>query len=115
MAVYCVGRHRDLHWVIILQTIPAGRIAIVGNDGSVGTADRVTSVITDLLSLISPPDVVGYMPVVNLPDLPSWLWVVVIGFGVIFLLSNPVGWTIMGAGFVVGAIYFAIDISRKIT
>jgi len=55
------------------------------------------------------------MPVVNLPDLPSWLWVVVIGFGVIFLLSNPVGWTIMGAGFVVGAIYFAIDISRKIT
>lgn len=55
------------------------------------------------------------MAVINPPDLPSWLWVVVIGLVVIVLLSNPVGWLIMGGGFVLGGIYFAIDIVRKIT
>lgn len=53
------------------------------------------------------------MPV-NPPDLPSWLWVVVIGIGIVFLLSNPVGWAIAGVGFALGAIYFALDIRNKI-
>ena len=51
---------------------------------------------------------------IEIPDLPSWLWVVVIGFAIIFLLSNPIGWTVMAAGFVLGGIYFALDISNKI-
>jgi len=51
---------------------------------------------------------------INFPDLPSWLWVVVVGFAVVFLLSNPVGWTIMGAGFVIGGIYFLLDILNKV-
>lgn len=54
------------------------------------------------------------MATINPPDLPSWLWVVVIGFGVLFLLTNPIGWTIMAAGFAIGAIYFLIDITRKL-
>lgn len=54
------------------------------------------------------------MAIINPPDLPSWLWVVVIGLAVLFLLSNPIGWTIMGVGFVIGAIYFSIDIYKKI-
>lgn len=52
---------------------------------------------------------------INFPDLPSWLWVCVLGFGIVFLLSNPIGWTVMGAGLALGGVYFLIDIIRKIT
>ena len=50
---------------------------------------------------------------VQLPDLPSWLWVVVIGI-LIVLLLHPIGWMIMFGGFVLGIIYFALDIRKKI-
>ncbi|WP_226040367.1 hypothetical protein [Natrinema sp. DC36] len=54
------------------------------------------------------------MATIDIGGLPSWIMVVLIGFGIVFLLSNPVGWTIMFAGLTLGAVYFLLDISNKL-
>jgi len=54
------------------------------------------------------------MATIDLGGLPSWIMVVLIGFAIVLLLSNPVGWTIMFAGLGLGAIYFLLDLRNKI-
>lgn len=51
---------------------------------------------------------------INLPDLPSWLWLLLIGLGVVVVLSNPVGWMIAGVAFIIGLVYFGLDIANKL-